>query len=52
MSLIIDPKLHRAFKLAVTSEGREMSEVLIEFIEKYVAQHPPAARLAQKGGRP
>ena len=51
MSLIIDPKLHRAFKIATASEGREMSEVLIEFIQKYVAEHPPAARLADKGGR-
>ena len=51
MSLIIDPKLHRAFKIATASEGREMSEVLIEFIKKYVAEHPPAARLADKGGR-
>lgn len=50
MSLIIDPKLHRAFKIATASEGREMSEILIEFIEKYVREHPPAARLVEKGG--
>ena len=51
MSLIIRPEVHRAFKIATASEGREMSEVLIEFIEKYVADHPSADRLARKGGR-
>lgn len=51
MSLIIDPKLHRAFKIATASEGKEMSEVLIAFIEGYVRQHAPALRPAKKGGR-
>lgn len=51
MSLIIDPDLHRAFKLAAVAEGKEMSEVLIEFIKDYVRQHSPAARPGKKGGR-
>lgn len=51
MNLNIASELHRAFKIATISEGREMSEVLIEFIKKYIAEHPAAARLADKGGR-
>ena len=51
MSLIIDPDLHRAFKLATTAEGKEMSQVLIDFIKDYVQKHAPAARPVKKGGR-
>lgn len=51
MSLIISPELHRAFKMATVAEGKEMSEVLIQFIERYVQQHAPAVPVAKKGGR-
>ena len=51
MNLNVEAELHRAFKIAVASEGKEMTEVLLEFITKYVAEHPAAARLADKGGR-
>lgn len=52
MSLVIDPKLHRAFKVAAAAQGREMSELLIEFIQRYVQEHPvPAAPQSKKGGR-
>jgi hypothetical protein len=51
MSLVIDRKLHRAFKLAVTAEGKEMSEVLIAFIEQYVREHPVSAPRPKEGGR-
>lgn len=52
MSLIIDPKLHRAFKVATMLQGTEMSQVLIQFIEQYVEKYAPAnLRPAQKGGR-
>lgn len=53
MSLIIEPKLHRDFKVATASQGRQMSDVLIEFIERYVADHLPATAPspAKKGGR-
>lgn len=50
MSLIIPPELHRAFKQATASEGKEMSEVLIGFIQQYVAQHGPSASPAKKRG--
>jgi len=51
MSIVIDPELHRAFKMATAAEGKEMSQVLIAFIEQYVTEHLPAARPAKKGGR-
>jgi hypothetical protein len=50
MSLIIDPDLHRAFKLATVDQGRQMSEVILEFIKDYVKKYAPQA-LPQKGGR-
>jgi predicted HicB family RNase H-like nuclease len=52
MSLIIKPELHRAFKVACAAAGKEMTEVLIEFIEQYVQEHrPTAARPSKKAGR-
>ena len=51
MSLIIDPQVHHAFKLATAVEGKEMSEVLIQFIKEYVQKHPVVVRPARKGGR-
>lgn len=52
MSLIIAPELHRAFKVATAYEGKEMSEVLIEFIKQYVQDHSPKAQPStKKAGR-
>ncbi len=51
MSLVIDPDLHRAFKLATAAEGKQMSEVLIQFIKDYVHKHAPAVRLSRKAGQ-
>ncbi|HWT80384.1 MAG TPA: hypothetical protein VN203_25510 [Candidatus Acidoferrum sp.] len=52
MSLIIPPELHRAFKAAAAVQGRQMSELILEFIQGYVHQHAPAApRTGKKGGR-
>jgi hypothetical protein len=51
MSLIIEPELHRAFKTACAAEGKEMSEVLIAFIEQFVKEHGPTTRPPKKGGR-
>lgn len=51
MSLIISPELHRSFKMATAADGKEMSEVLIAFIERYVQEHGPSARPAKKAGR-
>ncbi len=35
----IDASLHRAFKVAVAAQGKEMTDVLLEFIKRYVADH-------------
>jgi ParG len=51
MSLIISPDLHRAFKSACAAQGKEMTEVLLEFIEQFVKKHPLSVRPLKKGGR-
>ena len=52
MSLIVPPELHRQFKLATAAEGREMTEVLLQFMRQYVEEHLPAALKQKKtGGR-
>ena len=51
MNVNVPSELHRAFKIATASEGKEMTEVLLALIQSYVAEHPHAARLADKGGR-
>jgi hypothetical protein len=52
MSLIIDPELHRQFKLVTAAEGKEMTDVLVAYIEEYVKKHlPPALRQKKTGGR-
>lgn len=50
MSLIIPPALHRAFKAAAAAQGREMTELILEFIKGYVKQYSPTAQ-PKKGDR-
>jgi len=55
MSLIIPPDLHRAFKVAAATQGKEMTTLILEFIQDYVRRHAPAGMLKtkpQKRGRP
>lgn len=51
MSLIIPPALHRQFKIATAAEGKQMTDVLLEFIQEYVHKHLPAALKPNTGGR-
>ena len=51
MSLIIPPDLHRQFKLATAAQGKEMTEVLLEFIQQYVNKNLPASLAKNPGGR-
>jgi hypothetical protein len=51
MSLIIPPDLHRAFKTATAADGKQMTDVLLEFIREYVEQHKLAAAPKTKRGR-
>lgn len=39
MNLNVPVQLHNAFKSATAGQGENMTDVLIEFIEKYVADH-------------
>jgi predicted HicB family RNase H-like nuclease len=45
MSLIISPDLHRAFKAAAAAQGKEMTELILSFIEDYVQRQAPAGML-------
>ena len=51
MNLNIDAKLHQQFKVATVLQGKRMSNVLLEFIHKYVEQHYPKDLSSKKGGR-
>ena len=52
MSLIIPPDLHRAFKVAAASEGKQMTELILDFIRDYVEKHAPGKAKLPKRGRP
>jgi hypothetical protein len=41
MNLNVPIQLHNAFKSATAAEGQNMTDVLIEFIESYVARYSP-----------
>ena len=45
MNINLDSELHQQFKTAVSNKGENMTDVLVAFIEDYVAKHYP------KGGR-
>ena len=39
MNLNVPVELHNSFKSTTAAEGQNMTDVLIEFIEQYVAKH-------------
>jgi hypothetical protein len=39
MNLNVPIELHNAFKATTAAQGQNMTDVLIEFIEKYVVDH-------------
>jgi hypothetical protein len=39
MNLHITASLHSAFKAATAAQGKNMTDVLLEFIQQYVAKH-------------
>ena len=41
MNLNVPTKLHNAFKAACAAKGARMTDVLLQFIERYAHQHPP-----------
>ena len=48
MNINIPTGLHNSFKAAAAAQGLEMTEVLMAYIESYVAKH---GYTAQKKGR-
>jgi hypothetical protein len=42
MNLNVETSLHHAFKTATAAQGTSMTDVLLAFIEEYVAKHYPA----------
>ena len=48
MNLNVPIELHNAFKATTAAQGQNMTDVLIEFIEKYVIDH---SSLKPKGRR-
>ena len=40
MNLNVPIELHNAFKSVTAAEGQNMTDVLLDFIQKYVADHP------------
>jgi predicted DNA binding CopG/RHH family protein len=41
LNINIPTELHRRFKSTTAAQGLEMTDVLLEFIEKYVAKNEP-----------
>ena len=42
VNINIPTELHNRFKAATAAQGLEMTTVLLEFIQNYVAKHGPA----------
>ena len=47
LNMNIPRDLHEAFKAATAAEGKQMTDVLMDFIHKYVQQRQPQR---QRGG--
>ncbi len=41
MNLNVEVELHNAFKVATASQGKNMTDVLLEFIEQFVRENYP-----------
>ena len=44
MNLNVEVGLHNAFKAVTAAEGKNMTDVLLEYIEQYVSQHGVAPK--------
>ena len=41
MNLNVPVELHNSFKAATAAQGENMTDILLEFIQTYVAKHAP-----------
>ena len=48
MNLNVPVELHNAFKSATAAQGQNMTDVLLEFIQDYVAKHSPKPKGRRK----
>jgi hypothetical protein len=44
MNLNVEVKLHNDFKAVTATQGKSMTDVLLEFIRDYVQKHKPQER--------
>lgn len=50
MNLNVPVQLHNQFKAATAAEGKDMTTVLLQYIQQYVDKHP-IGKPANKGRR-
>jgi ParG protein len=48
MNMNLPADLHDAFKAATASQGKNMTDVLMEFIQDYVQKHLPQLRKGRR----
>ena len=48
MNLNVEVNLHNAFKSTTASQGLNMTDVLLEFIQNYVTKHSPKPKGRRK----
>lgn len=48
MNLNVPIELHNSFKSVTAGEGKNMTDVLLEFIQSYVTQHAPKPKGRRK----
>ena len=52
MNLNVEVSLHDAFKAATAAQGKNMTDVLLEFIEQYVTKNGVVPKKKTTGRRP
>jgi len=50
MNLNVPVELHNSFKATTAAQGKNMTDVLMEFIQNYVSKHGPSTK-ESKGRR-
>jgi hypothetical protein len=48
MNLNVPVGLHNSFKATTAAQGKNMTDVLMEFIEQYVAKHGQASKKGRR----
>ena len=48
MNLNVPVELHNSFKSVTAAQGQNMTDVLLEFIQKYITQHSPKQKAKRK----